>query len=152
MHDWPALMMRDRARVSAAASRSASASTMLGSEPPSSSTAGLISAAATLATADPPRDDPVNDTAWTRRSRMTAATSSVASGRLRNAPGGAPVADSARAKTSPIASAHPGTCGSCLSTPVLPAISAGAAKRRASQKGAFHGRTPSTVPSGRCCT
>src|SRR5690625_6445415 len=78
MQDWPALMIRDRAETSAAFSRSASASTMEGSEPPSSSTAGLISLAAIEATREPARSEPVKDTAWIRGSRMTRSTSSVA--------------------------------------------------------------------------
>src|SRR5699024_6074478 len=78
----PALMIRDRAETSAAFSRSASASTMEGSEPPSSSTAGLISLAAIEATREPARSEPVKDTAWIRGSRMTRSTSSVAACRV----------------------------------------------------------------------
>ena len=52
------------------------------------------------------------------------------------------------ARISSIASAHPGTFEACFSTPALPAISAGAAKRKTCQNGKFHGMTASTTPSG----
>ncbi len=51
-------------------------------------------------------------------------------------------------KTSSMASAQPVTLLACLSTPTLPAISAGAAKRNTCQNGKFHGITASTTPSG----
>ena len=51
-------------------------------------------------------------------------------------------------KISSIASAHCGTFDACLSRPTLPAISAGAAKRKTCQKGKFQGMTASTAPSG----
>ena len=41
-----------------------------------------------------------------------------------------------------------GTLLACLSSPTLPAINAGAAKRIACQSGKFHGITASTGPSG----
>ena len=148
MQDWPALMMRESAATRAASSRSASASTRHGSEPPSSSTAGLISLAAIEATTAPARSEPVKDTAWMRGSRITCSTSAVAAWSVWNTPSGAPTARNA----SSIAAAQPGTWGSCFITAVFPAMSAGAAKRKASQNGAFHGSTPSTVPSGRCWT
>jgi hypothetical protein len=149
MHDWPALMIRMVVMTSAACSRSASARTIAGSEPPSSSTAGLISAPATDATADPARSDPVSDTARTRGSRSSTSTSSWPAMTPCMTPSGAPTASS---KSSAIACAQPGTCRSCFMMHVLPAISAGARNRNASQNGAFHGSTPSTGPSGRCCT
>ena len=51
-------------------------------------------------------------------------------------------------KTSSIASADCGTFEACLSSPTLPAMSAGAAKRKTCQNGKFHGITASTAPSG----
>ena len=45
-------------------------------------------------------------------------------------------------------SAQPGTLEACFSTPVLPAMSAGAANRYTCQSGKFHGMTASTTPSG----
>ena len=47
-----------------------------------------------------------------------------------------------------MASAHCGTLEACLSSPTLPAISAGAAKRKTCQNGKFHGIIASTTPSG----
>jgi hypothetical protein len=47
-----------------------------------------------------------------------------------------------------MASAQRGTLEACFSTPTLPAIRAGAAKRKTCQKGKFHGITASTGPSG----
>ena len=47
-----------------------------------------------------------------------------------------------------MASAHCGTLEACLSRPTLPAMSAGAAKRKTCQKGKFQGITASTAPSG----
>ena len=52
-------------------------------------------------------------------------------------------------KISSIASAHCGTFEACLSSPTLPAMSAGAAKRNTCQNGKFHGITASTGPIGR---
>jgi soluble lytic murein transglycosylase len=54
----------------------------------------------------------------------------------------------ARRATSSIASAQPGTFEACFSRPVLPAISAGAMKRKHCQKGKFHGMIASTGPIG----
>ena len=42
-----------------------------------------------------------------------------------------------------------GTLLACLSSPTLPAASAGAANRIACQSGKFHGITASTTPIGR---
>ena len=50
--------------------------------------------------------------------------------------------------TSSIASAQPGTLLACFRSAPLPAISAGAAKRKTCQNGKFHGITASTTPSG----
>ena len=61
-----------------------------------------------------------------------------------NAPSGKP----ARRKISSMASAHCGTFEACFSSPTLPAIRAGAAKRKTCQKGKFQGMMASTGPSG----
>ena len=63
---------------------------------------------------------------------------------VRKSPRGKPAA----LKMSSIASAHCGTFEACLSRPALPAISAGAAKRKTCQKGKFHGITARMMPSG----
>ena len=51
-------------------------------------------------------------------------------------------------KTASTASAQPDTLPACLSRPALPAMKAGAAKRKTCQKGKFHGMTASTTPRG----
>ena len=60
-------------------------------------------------------------------------------------PEGAP----ARRKTSSMARAHCGTFEACLRRPVLPAITAGAAKRKTCHRGKFQGMIARTGPSGR---
>ena len=47
-----------------------------------------------------------------------------------------------------MARAQPETLEACLSRPTLPAMSAGAAKRKTCQRGKFHGMTARTGPSG----
>ena len=59
-----------------------------------------------------------------------------------------PSGNPARANRSCMYSAVCGTFEACLSSPTLPAISAGAAKRMACQSGKFQGMTASTGPSG----
>jgi len=59
-------------------------------------------------------------------------------------PSGSP----ASRNTASMASAEPGTFAECFSSATLPAISAGAAKRKNCQKGKFHGMMASTAPSG----
>ena len=75
----------------------------------------------------------------TRRATAAAPTSTV-----ENSPRGKP----ASWKTSWIASAVRGTFEACLRIAALPAMSAGAAKRKTCQNGKFHGITASTGPSG----
>ncbi len=59
-----------------------------------------------------------------------------------------PAGNPARANRSCMNSAVCGTFEACLSSPTLPAISAGAANRIACQSGKFHGMMASTGPSG----
>ena len=59
-----------------------------------------------------------------------------------------PAGRSLRRITSSMARAQPGTFEACLSTAVLPAMSAGAAKRKTCQKGKFQGMIARTTPSG----
>ena len=47
-----------------------------------------------------------------------------------------------------MAKAQPETLDACFKTPVLPAINAGAKKRKTCQKGKFQGITAKTVPMG----
>jgi len=71
---WPELIKRDVAHVLTASSRSASSSTMYGSEPPSSSTVFFSDAPACAATAFPAGVLPVNVTALTCGFSITAFT------------------------------------------------------------------------------
>ena len=92
-----------------------------------------------------PASLPVSVTAATRGSAMSRRHRV---GRRPAASGTAPAGSPRRATRSSMASAQPGTFEACLSTPPLPAISAGAAKRNTCQKGKFQGMIASTRPSG----
>jgi hypothetical protein len=87
---------------------------------------------------------PVKVTARIRGSAISGSTSLPATKTARR--------KSSRPKASatifPMAPAQPGTFEACLSRIVFPAISAGAAKRKACQSGKFHGMMASTGPSG----
>ena len=63
---------------------------------------------------------------------------------LEGAAGGSP----ARRMRASMARAHWGTLEACLSRPTLPAMSAGAAKRKTCQSGKFQGMTARMTPSG----
>jgi len=112
----------------------------------------LVLAAAGAAGAKPAREAtdwpagvlPVSVTAAIRGSSMIACTAEASMSSAWKQPSGKP----ARRKISSIASAHCGTLEACLSRPTLPAMSAGAAKRKTCQKGKFHGITASTGPRG----
>ncbi len=95
MQDWPLFWVRAVTAVATAASRSALGMTMNGSEPPSSRTAFLTSAAALDATARPAVSEPVSVTALTRGSLMMASTSRDPISTVEKAPSGKP----ARVKT-----------------------------------------------------
>ncbi len=136
--------MRALTAVAIARGRSALASTMNGSLPPSSSTVFLMCLPAVDATSRPAPSLPVRVTAATRSSAMIAATASDPTSSVWNTPTGAP----ARANRSASASAHCGTFDACLSRPTLPAASAGAANRITCQNGKFQGITASTAPIG----
>ena len=88
---------------------------------------------------------PVSVTAATRASAIRPPTAADPTSSVRKSPRGKPAA----VKT--LLDARARSCGTfeaCLSRPALPAISAGAAKRKTCQKGKFHGMTASTMPSG----
>ena len=144
MQDWPLFTIRAFTAVAIAAGRSASGMTMNGSLPPSSSTVFLITLPAADATWLPAVLLPVRVTAATRGSSITERTCSVSIRSVWKTPSGNP----ARRKMSSIASAHWGTLDACFSSPTLPAISAGAAKRKTCQKGKFQGMIASTGPIG----
>ena len=114
MHVWPAVIRRPVTACLTAKSRSASASTTNGSEPPSSSTLFLSALPASAATNAPARSEPVSVTAATRGSAISRADTSGtfcgATIRLVNTPAGAPAA----VNTSSSASAVPETFGRVL--------------------------------------
>ena len=117
---------------------------MNASLPPSSSTVVLISWPAIDPTERPAGRLPVSVAAWTRRSRSTVSTWSEPIRRVWNTPSGNP----AWSKRSWRYRAVWGTFDACLSSPTLPAIRAGAAKRITCHSGKFHGMTASTGPNG----
>jgi hypothetical protein len=88
--------------------------------------------------------EPVSVAATTRSSRRTRSTCSLPMSSVEKTSAGKP----ARASTSSRYSAVCGTLLACLSSPTLPASSAGAAKRTACHSGKFHGMIASTGPSG----
>ena len=96
------------------------------------------------ATACPAGVLPVSVTAATSGAAITSATRPEETRSARKRPGGVP----ASAKIRSMASAQPETLPACFSTPALPAMSAGAAKRKTCQRGKFQGMTASTTPSG----
>ena len=121
---------------------------MNGSLPPSSSTVGLSASPAMAATDWPAGALPVSVAAATRSSRSTRSMVEDPISRVWKTWSGKP----ACTKSSSMYSAVWGTLLACLSSPTLPAMSAGAAKRIACQSGKFHGMTASTTPSGWCTT
>ena len=128
---WPLLEKRALTAVVAASPMSASAKTMNGSEPPSSSTCFLSARPACDATSLPTAVEPVRVTAAIRSSSIRPATAPESMSTVLTKPAGAP----ASMKTSCRASAQAGTLLACLSTAPLPAARAGAAKRMNCQKG-----------------
>ena len=144
MHDCPLLTTRALTAVSIAADMSALGITMNGSLPPSSRTVFLICRPAAAAMWRPACSLPVSDTAATRGSSRTRCTWPGGISRVWKAPSGKP----ARRMMSSIASAHCGTFDACLSSTTLPAISAGAARRKTCQNGKFQGITARIGPSG----
>jgi hypothetical protein len=144
MHDWPLLRVREVTAVLTAFSRSALGITINGSLPPSSSTVFFMFSPASLATCRPAPSLPVSVAALTRGSSMTDCTWEEEIRSVWKAPSGNP----ARWMMSSIARALCGTLEACLSNPTLPAMRAGAAKRKTCQNGKFHGITASTGPKG----
>ena len=131
MQLWPVFEKRALAAAAAARSMSVSASTMKGSEPPSSSTCFFMARPACAATSLPTAVEPVSVTAAMRGSSISAATRSGSMNTLPTRPG-TPMASRNRSSR---ASAHCGTLPACLSTAPLPAHSVGAAKRTNCQNG-----------------
>ncbi len=126
-------------------SRSASANTMLGDLPPSSSVAGISRSAAALYTPRPPASAPVKATLATLRCATSGTpTCSPKPVTTFSTPGGKPTSSNTRA--SAMDEAEVDSDG--LSTTVLPAASAGASFHVASMSGEFHGVMAAITPSG----
>ena len=102
---------------------------MNGSDPPSSSTTFFSARPAASATFMPAPSLPVRVTATMRSSAISPATLSDVIAKLWNRPAGAPAATI----ISWIAAAQPWTVEACLSSPTLPAMIVGAAKRTTCQ-------------------
>ena len=130
--------------VSTATSRLAEGRTMKASEPPSSRTDFLMSQPAWAATARPAASEPVTVTAATRGSVRRCSTWRASMRRVWKTPRGKP----ARRTRASMASAHCGTLEACLRRPTLPAMSAGARKRKTCQRGKFQGMTARMTPRG----
>lgn len=131
MQLWPVFWKRAVTATSTAFSTLASWSTMKGSEPPSSSTTGLIARPAASPTATPAASEPVRVTAEIRRSPISSLALRPETTIVLKTPGAAP----ARSKAFSSSSAQPVTLEACLSTKVLPAETIGVAARIACQSG-----------------
>ena len=145
MQTWPQLPKREAIPAATAVSRSASASTMNGSEPPNSSTEGFSAAPANAATAAPARGEPVRVTPLIRGSSMIRPIASLPTLMTANNPSGAPASSQQAASMR----AERMTLGAGLSRNPLPPSRIGTAARTACQSGKFHGMMASTTPVGR---
>ena len=146
MQLWPLLISRASAAARAAASTSASASTMNGSLPPSSSTVFLSMRPACSATAMPARStagERGRDDARVRDELLHAR-------RVRSAPCERGPRGSRRGgRPRSICRAERGTLEACLRMPPLPAMRAGAAKRKTCQTGSSTASRPAPPRAGR---
>jgi hypothetical protein len=129
MHDSPLLMTRAAAACRAACATSASASTMNGSEPPSSRTTFFSARPAIAPTDAPAASLPVSVTALTAVCAASALASAPCTRITVNASSGSPASRHSRS----IASAQPVTLEACFSATVFPAASAGTAALKACQ-------------------
>ena len=150
LQDCPQLPKQALMPAGTAFSKSASGSRMFGDLPPSSCATRLIVSAAALATATPPRVDPVKDTMSTCGCDDSAAPASGPSPLTRlKTPGGTP----ARSITSASRSALSGDNSLGFRTTVQPAASAGAIFSAAWCSGQFHGvMRPQTPIASRTIT
>ena len=145
MHCCPVFTKQPTQAWTAAASRSASANTMLADLPPSSSEAGTSRRPAASATRRPVAVEPVNATTSTPGwSTSGAPVSEPEPVTQLTTPGGKP----ASAIRSISFSTGSGASSDGLTTTVLPAASAGAKRQSASDSGEFHGTIAATTPRG----
>ena len=131
MQTWPDVAKREAIAASTALSRSASASTMKASEPPSSSTDFLRYLPANAATAAPARGLPVKVTPVMRSSAMMPSIGALSTLRMPNRPFGAP----ARSKAAPSIVASPMQFGACFRRKALPPSVIGTPARSACHSG-----------------
>ena len=123
MHDSPLLLKMPYSTPATAWSRSASAHTMVGDLPPSSSDTGMSFSAASLAMPKPTDVPPVNAMRLTNGWRTSASpTTEPLPGSTLMMPGGTPAASAMRASSI----AKRGVISAGLNTMAQPAASAGA--------------------------
>ena len=142
MHTCPELLRPYTAAEFAARSRSASASTIIGSLPPSSSETGVSVSAARAITFLPVATDPVNITKST--SSTSAAPVSPRPVATWKTPSGRPHA----ASISAISNEVSGVISEGLRTTAFPAASAGMQSPNELLSGKFQGPITPTTPSG----
>jgi hypothetical protein len=143
-HDWPAAPKMPARRPASAASSAASAKTMFGLFPPSSSVTGARRAPALAAMRFPVDSLPVNATFATPGCSTSAAPASPAPVTTFRTPGGKPASSARRSVSTMLAAA----CSDGLTTIVFPAASAGAIEYIVSSTGEFQGTMIPTTPSG----
>ena len=141
MHTCPLIMQPPQVAARAARSRSASASTIIGSLPPSSSSTGVSRAAARSITRRPVSGEPVTHTmsTWSTRAAPVAPAPMTTCSRSRGSTRF--IASTARLTPS-------GASSDGFTTTALPARSAGMVSPRARLSGAFHGLMTPTTPRG----
>ena len=148
-HAWPQLKKRPTDAALAAPARSASLSTMNGSEPPSSSVSRLAPLAASSITRSPTGVEPVKPILRTSGC-LTSASPTTEPGPVTTLK--TPLGRPASCSSSAIRSVVSGVVSAGLATIVLPATSAGASLFASSVVGKFHGTIAPTTPSGRLVT
>ena len=150
MQICPACMKEPNTAAPTALSMSASASTSIGSLPPSSTQAFFSKPPAWAAMRRPTAVEPVKVIAltkgWAINSSPTSATDSREQVTTLSTPSGTPASASTSAKTSPPVT---GVSSEGFSTTALPAAKAKAMPREDSSKGKFQGEMAATTPSGR---
>ena len=146
MQLWPALKQTNAAASGTTASRSASSSTTVAAFPPSSRRTRFTVPEAAAITLRPVAVDPVNATASTRGSVVSAAATSFDDdvSTLRTPSGKSVRSTTRRPRCAP----DHGESGDGLSTTVHPAASAAPTLARFSSTGMFHGVMTETTPIG----
>ena len=147
-HHWPLSLIMPRARASPVAATSASARTIAGFDPPSSSCSRVMWGAAAAAMAAPDPMPPVMAIARMRRSDASCAPIVPSPWTSWKTPSGSPASCAASASTL----AAPGARSDGFRISVAPAARALAVFLTASDSGAFHGTIASAGPHATWCT